>query len=191
MTAMDVIGRGWRALVWATIVLQFLLVIAAPYLMMLYLDRDPPLILYDGQITPYIRYNEETKEREVWRKVMWRAHRRKAPWLNTLLYAKDDPERWDCGGLTLRQIVHKRTHQLLPIATRERKGVFHPDPDDKYDGTVTTPDFLIGYLLPQGDATYQVTQFYYCNWLQILLDKPIVQPSPVLVFSITDREIAP
>jgi hypothetical protein len=42
-----------------------------------------------------------------------------------------------------------------------------------------------------GPATYTVTNFFYCNWVQELLDWPITVHQPAIEFTIHEKEVWP
>jgi hypothetical protein len=131
------------------------------YLTWLAMDRTPPLILFDGKVTPAIvRKGQEGV------KVVWDA----------------DFAGRDCPGYSQRELVDSG-HHLWPELRRARAGIFKADPDHPLTGKVVTPPLIIPNLLP-GPARYRVTQFYYCNWLQRLLEWPIIQTSPFIKFEV-------
>jgi len=132
------------------------------YMVWVALDRTPPLVLFDGKITPGI---VNPGEHDV--KVLWRAR-----------YSGRD-----CPGLTQRELIDSGRH-LWPELKRVRGGIFEPDADNPLLGTVSTPPLYIPNMLP-GKAEYRVTQFYYCNWLQRLLNWPIVEVSPFITFEVS------
>jgi hypothetical protein len=169
-----------RVAIYLLIVVEIVAILCAPYFIWLATDRESPLRLYDGVITNYVKYDAEKRVWEVWRHVTWRAHRRRAPLFSD----------WDCPGLTSRQITD-RHHHVQIIGTRERKGVYKPDVDNPYEGTVTTPPLFVGPSLDPGEAEYQITQFYDCNWLQRYLKWPIIEHSPVIKFELFENEVYP
>jgi hypothetical protein len=124
-------------------------------------DRTPPLALYDGVITPNV-----VRKNQAGVKLVWRARF----------------SGRDCPGLSQREFVDS-IRGLWPQLAHSRAGIFVPDPGSQTVGTVTTPPLMIPDMAP-GPATYQVTQFYYCNWLQRFLHWPIVQPSPYVRFEV-------
>lgn len=128
------------------------------------LDRTPPLTLFDGEVVPNIVHIDE---RDV--QVFWKAH-----------YSGRD-----CPGLSQRELVDSGRH-LWPELKRMRAGVFMASQENPRLGTVITPPLTIPNMLP-GRAHYRVTQFYYCNWLQRLLNWPIIQTSPLVPFEVAPR----
>lgn len=136
------------------------LVVVGPLAWMAF-DRAPPLDLYDGIIDP----NDLPKGGTA--SVTWRA----------------TFSGRDCPGATQRELVDSR-RGLWPQLTRERKGVFKPDEDNSRQGTVTTPPLELPEGMSSGPATYRVTNFYYCNWLQHALHWPIVRVSPPIHFEV-------
>ncbi len=176
---MDIISR---IIVGIGLIVMAAMLLAMPYMLWLAIDRTPPLTLYDGKITEKVIWNEEAQRHEIWRTVTWRAHRRKAHW---------PANEWDCQGLSHREVVHKQTNKLLPFLAYNRKGVFHPDSDNPYEGTVTTPPLVIGTDFGEGEARYRVTQYYRCNWLQSLLGWEIINPSPYIDFRVHKEEVFP
>ncbi|HMF51782.1 MAG TPA: hypothetical protein VK603_24205 [Candidatus Saccharimonadales bacterium] len=126
------------------------------------LDRRPPLILYDGQLSPS---KVQAGQTDV--KVVWRAK-----------FAGRD-----CGGLTQRELIDSKRY-LWPALARSRAGIFQPDPNNKNEGTVVTPPLSIPDSMSPGRATYRVSQFYYCNALQRIMQWPIVAVSPPIEFEV-------
>ncbi len=126
------------------------------------LDRTPPLILHDGTITPAIVRPGQSGIQVEWR-------------------AKFSGR--DCEGLSQREVVDARLN-LWPQLARARKGNFIADEGNPNEGAVKTPALAIPEQISAGPATYRVTQFYYCNWLQKKLDWPIVQTSPPIRFEV-------
>lgn len=125
-------------------------------------DRTPPLILHDGVITPrVVRKNQEGVT------LVWRAHF----------------SGRDCPGLSQREFVSERTRDIWPQLAVQRAGVFMPDIGNNFEGTVAVPPLSIPDM-PVGRARYQVTQYYFCNWLQETLHWPIVQKSPYVIFEV-------
>ena len=124
-------------------------------------DRTPPLALYDGVITPNIVRPGQSGVILTWR-------------------ARFSGR--DCPGLSQREYVDSN-RSLWPQLAHARAGIFVPSPGTPLDGTVTVPPLMIPDMA-RGPATYQVTQFYYCNWLQRVLHWPIVQPSPRVRFEV-------
>ena len=114
-------------------------------------DRTPPLILFDGKIEPYYVHRSETVQ------VTWRAQF----------------SGRDCGGLSQREMVDSG-RGLYPQLARDRKGVFVPGDSNSNIGSVQTPPLVIPDGMAYGTASYKVTQFYYCNWLQRFFHWPIV-----------------
>lgn len=132
------------------------------YIMFLLSDRTPPFTLYGGKIEPSVLHVGDSAE------ITWRARYRGS----------------DCDGTTQRETVSDVDQGLTPELTRERRGVFHPDPDNPDVGTITTPMYVVPIVQP-GSARYRVTQFYYCNWLQKLLQRwPIIQESPWITYEV-------
>lgn len=125
------------------------------------MDRTPPLRLYDGAIIP-----SRVKPLEHNITVMWRA----------------DFSGRDCGGTTQRELIDSQKN-LWPKQARARRGVFIPAYEGALTGTVMTPPLSIPNMAP-GRATYRVTQFYYCNWIQRLFDWPIISESPPIYFEV-------
>jgi hypothetical protein len=132
------------------------------------LDRTPPLELYDGQIIP----DEVHPGQSV--RVRWHAR-----------FAGRD-----CPGNSQRELVLVTTadgvpaNKLYPERRRARGGIFKAEPNNPFVGTVQTPPLLIPPDMPPGDATYQVTQYYYCNWWQRFLQWPIHKESPLIPFTV-------
>lgn len=149
---------------------QLIILICAPFIWWL-LDRTPPLDLYAGEVVPNIVRPGQLVE------VKWRAR-----------FAGRD-----CPGNSQREIVLVEledgtpANKLYAENLRARGGIFQPSPNDPFDGTVNTPLLLIPLDMPAGEATYQVTQHYYCNWLQRLLQIPITKPSPKIPFRVVAR----
>lgn len=134
------------------------------FIAFLVLDRTPPLILYDGKITP-----ETVVAGQGGVTVKWRAHF----------------SGRDCPGFTQRELVDSENN-LWPKRKRNRGGVFHPSENDPLDGTVTTPPLSIPLQMMPGRAYYRVTQFYYCTWFQRAMHWPIVQRSVRIPFYVED-----
>lgn len=124
-------------------------------------DRTPPLRLYDGQIIPSTVAPGQTDV-----EVKWKA----------------DFSGRDCPGYSQRELVDSK-RGLWAQLRRSRAGVFIPDKDKPEKGTVTTPPLSIPAMAP-GKASYKVTQFYFCNPLQMVLHWPIIQPSPYIYFEV-------
>lgn len=131
------------------------------YFVWLAIDRTPPLILSDGIIAPHEVHRQQTVT------VVW--------------HAKFSGQ--DCPGATQRELIERKSHNIWPKEVRQRKGVFIPDAADPYHGTVVTPPLSIPDMSP-GKACYRVTQFYFCNWLQRVMNWPIVQVSPCIDFEV-------
>ena len=132
--------------------------VAAPLAWMAF-DRSPPLKLYDGVVKPAVVTAGENVE------ITWRAHF----------------SGRDCPGLTQREIVDSKNN-IWPKMLRGRRGVFVPNSPGLSTGTVTTPPLEIPEQITPGKASYKVTQFYYCNFLQRWLAWPIVAVSPEFTF---------
>lgn len=141
------------------------LLVVAPVAWMLFIDRAPPLVLYDGHLVPDKVYPGQVNVQ-----VLWRAR-----------FAGRD-----CGGYSQRELVDAQAN-LWPKLTQPRAGIFHPSPGNPMDGTVTTPPLEIPPQMTLGPARYRVTQFYYCNWLQRWLDMPIVQTSVAIELEVVER----
>lgn len=124
-------------------------------------DRTPPLLLYDGAIEPNIVHRGQEGITVTWRATF---------------------SGRDCPGQSQRELVDSH-RSIWPQLARARKGIFKPDAPDSMIGTVVTPPLSIPEMVP-GPATYKVTQFYYCNWLQRILHWPIVQSSPYIRFEV-------
>ncbi|HEY6032053.1 MAG TPA: hypothetical protein VIU44_15890 [Gaiellaceae bacterium] len=138
----------------------FAVLVAAPLAWMAF-DRDPPLRLHDGVVSPAVVAAGETVE------VKWRANF----------------SGRDCPGLTQREIVDSKNN-IWPKVLRGRRGVFVPDSPGLSRGTVTTPPLEIPEQISPGRARYKVAQFYYCNFLQRWLAWPIVEVSPEITFEV-------
>lgn len=137
-------------------------VVIAPLFWMAFLDRTPPLVLYDGHFSPNQVYPGQENIRITWR-------------------ARFSGR--DCPGYSQRELVDSERN-LWPKLRRARGGVFHPSADDPYDGTVTTPPLTVPKQMEVGLAEYRVTQFYYCNILQRVLHWPVVQKSVPIQFKV-------
>jgi hypothetical protein len=136
--------------------------IIAPIAWMVF-DREPPLDLYSGRIIP----SQVAPGHEV--SVVWQARF----------------SGRDCPGYSQRELIDSRRN-LWPELIRERRGKFHPSNEDPLIGTVTTPPLVIPEQMVKGTAYYQVTQFYFCNRLQILLRWPIIKPSVPIEFEVIE-----
>lgn len=134
------------------------LLIAAPLAWMAF-DRTPPLVLHDGVMTPsVVRAGQQNV------KLVWRA-----------TYSGRD-----CPGLSQREFVDAN-RGLWPQLAHQRAGIFMPDSNNPLEGTVEVPPLAIPEMMP-GTGSYQVTQVYFCNWLQRVLRWPIVKTSPYVNF---------
>ena len=141
------------------------LLIVAPLVWMLWMDRVPPLVLYDGRIEPFQVYPGQTDVKVVW-------------------HARFSGR--DCPGYSQRELVDYKLN-LWPKLKRARGGVFHPSDSDLLVGTVTTPPLDIPKQVELGPAEYRVTQFYYCNPLQRWLGWPIVEKSVPIRFEVVAK----
>lgn len=139
--------------------------IVSPLAWMALLDRVPPLALYDGAIIP-----SQVVPGQADVEVVWRARF----------------SGRDCPGDTQREIIDSEGN-LWPKLRRARGGVFHPSKENMFEGTVTTPPLDIPKQVAPGRARYQVTQFYYCNWLQRLWDWPTVHKSVPIWFEVREK----
>lgn len=92
----------------------------------------------------------------------------------------------ECEGNTQRELIGAQK-DLWPQLGRARAGLYHANPTDPYNGTLTTPLLTIPDLIAPGQDVYHVTNFYYCNPLQRLLQWPIVSLSPDIKFTVTDE----
>ena len=90
----------------------------------------------------------------------------------------------ECPGKSQREAISLVDHQLYLVEPRERRGEYHPSKEDPLKGSVTTPPFVIPYGMASGPAVYKVYNFFYCNWLQKVLNWPIVYESPTIPFTV-------
>jgi hypothetical protein len=141
---------------------QFIAICLVGPLAWMAFDRRPPLLLYDGQIVPSKVQPGQTDVT-----VTWRAK-----------YAGRD-----CGGLTQRELIDSKRY-LWPALARSRAGIFQADPNNKGEGKVVTPPLAIPDQMSLGRATYRVSQFYYCNPLQRVMQWPIIAVSPPIEFEV-------
>jgi len=138
------------------------LLIFAPVLFML-LDREPTYTLISGNIIPSTVHRGDPAS------VIW--------------YVKTTNR--SCPGKMQRDIVDSR-RQLWPYVIRERAARFVPDPENPGYGWIETPTLLMPEGIATGPATYHVTVFWYCNWLQEKLEWPVVVDRPAIRFEVAE-----
>jgi hypothetical protein len=167
-----------------------------------------PLVWFAADRTPTFRLKDGVIEPNTIHKRQWQLEAGSTTWKNvdtgkeiTLKEGEKPPAasaaviwKWaefsgrDCPGNTSRELVDSHRN-LFPFLTRARAGVFHPDANDSAHGYVTTPPLVIADAMAPGPAVYYVTVFYYCNWLQRLLDWPIVAKYPPIQFEVVGEII--
>ena len=140
---------------------QIVAVLIVGPLVWMAMDRTPPLILSNGIIAPHEVHRQQTVS------VIW--------------HAKFSGQH--CPGVTQRELIERKSHNIWPKEARQRKGIFIPEKNNPYLGTVVTPPLTIPDM-SAGKACYRVTQFYFCNWLQRVMNWPIVQVSPCIDFEV-------
>lgn len=138
------------------------LLIVAPLLYMA-LEREPTFTLLDGALIPSpIKRGEKAQ-------VIW--------------HVKFSGSF--CEGKMQREIIDSR-RQLWPYVIRDRSARFVADPTNPGYGWIETAPLQLPDGIATGPATYRVTVFWYCNWLQRKLEWPIVVDRPVINFEVLE-----
>ncbi len=133
-------------------------------------DRSPPWIRVAGSLSP---------------SAVNRGNMVQATFIAKLPHDGQIEPRY-CPGNVQREIIDSGRN-LWPKLTAQTVGVWKPIPDDvEHKGSFTTPPVLVPSTAEKGKAIYRVTTFFYCNWLQRVLNWPIVQTGPDIEFEIRE-----
>lgn len=91
------------------------------------------------------------------------------------------PLKRACGGTLQIEIMSGRL--IWPVLLRPVSEQL------KIGQTEYTPEpWPVFSDIPPGEATYRVTSFWYCNWMQSFFDWPIVQVGPDIKFIVLKQE---
>jgi hypothetical protein len=139
----------------------------AAWLALMAFDREPPWIRIGGTLDP---------------PAVQRGHQVQAHFIAVLPQPEQTEPRY-CPGRVQREIIDSAKH-LWPRLSGETVAVWRAIPNGQGRGEFVTPRVFVPNEAEPGPATYRVTTFFTCNWLQRVLHWPIVQQGPDIPFTI-------